>query len=250
MLFAFIIIGLIQGLTEFLPVSSSGHIVLATKLFNLNVDTLFLTIFVHMGTLLAVIIVYRKRLWEMIRHPFTAYTFKILISTLITVICYLIFGDMVERAFGGEFLVYGFVLSAIVLIASDLMKPSFKPVGWGQSVVIGFAQGLALFPAVSRSGMTICASIFAGVGRSESADYSFILSVPVILGSSILEIPHLTSLPSNQIFPLICAFIVAFVSGILAIKLMISAIKKAKLSYFAFYLIILSIVLIALGYGC
>ena len=247
MLLEYILIGIIQGLTEFFLVSSCGHVVLATKWLGLNVDTMFLTIVVHLGTLLAVVFVYRKKLWQMIKHPFTKYNFKIVVASLVTLICYLIFGDLAESAFDGRFLKYGFLLSAIVLIVSDLKKPSFKPVGWGNAITIGLAQGLALFPAVSRSGMTICAGVLSGVNREEAADFSFLLSVPIILGSSILEFCNISSISGSQVLPLVCAFVFAFISGVLAIKIMLKAIKKAKLYYFALYLIILAIVLIALG---
>ena len=247
MLFTYILIGVVQGLTEFLPVSSSGHVVLLSKVLKLETDVFLLTIIVHLGTLISVLVVYRKKILEMIKHPFTKYNFMLVLSSVITFIFFLLFGDMVESAFGGKYLAYGFFFSAIVLIISDMAHHKTNNVGWWQAGVIGLGQGLALFPAVSRSGLTICSALLSGVEREKAADYSFLLSIPVILGSSIMEIGKITTISQNTVIPIIFAFIFAIISGILAIKIMLKAIKKAKLHYFALYLIILSITIIAFG---
>lgn len=243
-----IILGIVQGLTEFLPVSSSGHLVLFQKIFGVEVDCLFFDIVVHLGTLLAVIVVYHKSIWDMIKHPFSEKAQKLVIATLPTVVIAIVFKDIFKSSFDGNFLFVGFlVTAAIMFIASYSCKNNYqyKSLTYGGAAIMGVFQGIAIFPGVSRSGSTITSALVQGVRRSESSEFSFLMSIPAILGSLVFELFDVGSASLNVSFAaLVAGFVFSAVSGYIAIKFMLKVIKKAKFFWFGIYLLILSSVLI------
>ena len=243
-----IFLGIIQGLTEFLPVSSSGHLVLFQRIFGVDVDCLFFDIVVHLGTLLAVIVVYHKSIFEIIKHPFCEKAQKLVLATIPTVVIAIMFKDMFKNAFNGEFLFVGFLTTAIIMFVADYSCKNnyqYKSLSFGGATIMGVFQGLAIFPGVSRSGSTITSALVQGVRRKESAEFSFLMSIPAICGSLIFEFFDVGKASFNVPFAvLVAGFVFSAVSGYIAIKFMLKVIKKAKFFWFGIYLTLLSIVLI------
>lgn len=247
-----IVLGMVQGLTEFLPVSSSGHLVLLENIFGIGDASLFLNVVLHCVTLLAVVIYYRKKLWQMLKHPFQTLTLYLVISTVITCGIVLLFNDFFESAFSGALLVWGFLLSAIFLIVTEFIAKSYAKqdykyinVGLKESVMLGLFQGLAVLPGISRSGTTLCAGIVMGIEKKNALDYSFLMSIPIIIASLVYE---LIGADFDSIFmdvnvlQLILGGLTAFVCAILGIKLMLKIVEKVQYKWFALYLVILAII--------
>lgn len=247
-IFVAIILGLVQGLTEFLPVSSSGHLVLLEKIFGVENNVILFDVMLHIATLLAVIIVYRKSIWELLKNPFGEKMQKLVFATLPTCIIALIFKSFFEQSFNGELLYLGFLVTAIFLIIAQIVSEKeyqYRNLSYGNSIIIGIFQGLAIMPGISRSGSTITSAIVQGVRREQAAEFSFLLSIPIILASLVFECFKLSS--SVVTIPVSCFIVsslVALLSGILSIKIMLKVVKKAKYWGFSIYLILLSIFLI------
>lgn len=243
-----VILGLVQGLTEFLPVSSSGHLVLLEKIFGVENNVILFDVVLHVATLLAVVIVYRKTILELIKHPFCEKMQKLVFATIPTCIIALIFKGFFENSFNGELLYLGFFVTAIFLIIAQIVSQKeyqYRNLSYGNSIVIGIFQGLAIMPGISRSGSTITSAIVQGVRREQAAEFSFLLSIPIILASLVYEcfkLPSSTITISASCF--IVAFIVALIAGVISIKIMLKVVKKAKYWGFSAYLILLSIFLV------
>lgn len=238
-------LGVVQGLGEFLPISSSGHLILLEKL-GVGSQSLLFNIVVHLGTLLALVIVMRKSVWSVIRRPFQKKTLYILLACLPTFALALIFKYALPSLLEGELLGFGFTLTACMLFASEKLR-SGKPrlLNAAPSLICGVAQGIAVLPGVSRSGATVSALCLLGVDRAEAADFSFLLSIPVILGSAALEgADVLRGYAFLDVPPLALAVgaIAAFVAGIFSIKLFLKLIKDRSLLPFAVYTLLLGFV--------
>jgi len=254
-----ILLGIVQGLTEFLPVSSSGHLVLLYNIFGIEDNTVLVSILFHIATLLAVVIYYRKDIWILITHPLCKTNRKLVVTTIFTVIMYLLINPIVDYAFGGDTLFIFFIITAIILFVSDYIANKRKtpelvitdytahltdlPLSYTQAIIIGISQGIACIPGISRSGTTIATSRIIGCD-SISAKYSFLISIPIIVGSLILEIFEGGSLANVNIAGMIIGFIICFIVGLLCIKLMVEFVKKSKLQYFSYYLLAISAFLI------
>ena len=243
-----IILGIVQGLTEFLPVSSSGHLVLLENIFGIENNVILFDIVLHLATVFAVIFVYKKTILEIIKNPFGEKSQKILFASLPTFIIALMFKSFFENSFNGNLLVIGFTVTAVFLIITQVVSEKeyqYRKLSSGNAIVIGVFQGFALMPGISRSGSTITSAIVQGVKRDEAAEFSFLLSVPVILGSLFFELLKLKSMVINiPAYSFVVGFFFALLSGIFAIKVMLKVIKKAKYYGFAIYLILLSIFLL------
>lgn len=240
----YILIGIIQGLTEFLPISSSGHIVLFGSIFQLD-NLLLLSVVAHLGTLFAVIFCYRKTLKELIIKPFNKTNLNLIIATIPTVIIVLLFNVFLEEHFSINSLVWGFLISAVLLLIADLKKEGKKPINKRNALYMGLSQGLALLPGISRSGTTLMCGLMIGVEKQKALDFSFLMSIPVILASAVYEgIKLFTEPVAVSWLGIIVVMISSFVFGILSIKLMLKIVKKNKLYYFSFYLVILSLILL------
>ena len=239
-----IFLGIIQGLTEFLPVSSSGHLVLFQKIFGVEIDCLMFDIVVHLGTLLAVFIIYHKSILEIIKHPFGEKTQKLVIATIPTVIIAILFKDIFKASFEGSFLFVGFFVTAIMMFVTNYFCKAnyqYKPLTKGNAFVMGLFQGVAIFPGVSRSGSTISSALIQGVRRSECAEFSFLMSIPAILGSLVFELFDINAGAFNVPFAvLLSGFVCSAVSGYFAIRFMLKVIKRAKWIWFGIYLSVLS----------
>jgi len=249
-----IILGIIQGLSEFLPISSSGHLALTLGLMNIDEGLLF-TVVVHVGTLIPVIIVFRKDILALIKKPFQKMTYLLIVATIPAAIVALFFDDMIEAAFTSfNFIAIGFIITGIVLILTDRLKRNTKKsedISWLDAALIGLAQAVAVFPGISRSGSTIAAALSRGIDREAAAKFAFLMSIPAILGALLVKIISVVRgdilIEEINFIVLGAGFITAALSGYLAINFMLAAIKKAKLSYFAYYVLILS-GLVFIGY--
>ena len=266
-----IILGLVQGASEFLPISSSGHLVLFYNIFGIKENTVLLSVVLHIATLIAVFICYRKTLWYMIRHPFCNTNKKLLVATIPTVILALLLNNLVEKTFGNNFIIIGFLITAILLLISQSINNRHKltpskyflsknttssvtsrdmtdlDINYKQAVLIGIAQGLAVFPGISRSGSTIATSLIVGVNKTDAADFSFLLSIPVILGGLLQELIKFfkgNTAIGYSALSISTGCLCAFISGLFCIKLMLKMVKRQNLSWFSFYLALLSLVLV------
>lgn len=243
---ALFFLGLVQGLTEFLPVSSSGHLVLFSKLFGVE-EELFVSILLHVATLLSILVVYRKDVWQMIRHPFSKQTMMIVVATIPTCLICLALMPIIKLSFTGTILPICFLVSAILLMLSEnySKKKQTSPISYKSAFWIGVSQGFAVFPGVSRSGTTISAGLFAGNKKEDVAKFSFLMSIPIILLSLVMEIAEIAingmTIKTSAV-GMIIAFVTAFLVGIFAIKTMMKVTQKAKLRYFSYYLILLSVI--------
>jgi len=237
----YIFIGFIQGITEFLPVSSSGHIVLFGTMFELD-NLLLISIVAHIGTLFAVLYCYRKRIFDLIKHPKNKTNLNLIIATIPTIIIVILFNRFLEDNFSSKTLVWGFLVSAILLIIADLKKDGNKPVNKKSALYMGLSQGCALLPGISRSGSTLVCGLLVGVEKQEALDFSFLMSIPIIIASAVYESFKLfhSQITINWL-GIFLVMLSSFVFGILSIKLMLKVVKKNKLYYFSVYLIILSL---------
>lgn len=267
-----IIQGIIQGLTEFLPVSSSGHLSVAQHFMNVGEESLLISIVLHLGTLVAVFIAFGKTILGIIKEFFLSirdivkgeFSWKnmnderrmmvmIIIATLILVPVYL-FKDFFTSVEGdGDIIFEGcaFIFTAILLILSDACVKGYKTgkdISVKDAITVGLFQCVALFPGVSRSGSTTTAGLFCGLTRETAVTFSFILGIPAILGGSLLEIKEVVETGAEiDIVPLAVGFVVAAIVGFLSIKLVKLVIKNDKFKIFGIYTIILGILCIGTG---
>lgn len=247
-----LILGLIQGLTEFLPVSSSGHLTIAKALFGIETADLSFEVTVHAATVLATIIVFRKEIWQLICGLFkfkyneqTKYICMIAISMIPVFVIGMFFKDYVEALFGEGLLIVGICLSitAILLFFSEFKKKSQagdaaaeKPMTYKTAICMGLAQAVAVLPGLSRSGSTIATGLICGAGKEQVAKFSFLMVLIPILGEAFLDVVGGEMADSTAgLQALAIGFTSAFVSGLFACKVMIAIVKKAKLKWFALY---------------
>ena len=253
-----LILGLIQGLTEFLPVSSSGHLELGKAMLGIEAsESMSFTVVVHGATVLSTIIVFRKDIWNLIRALFqfqwneeTQYVFKIAVSMIPIGIVGLFFKEEVEGFFDGNLLLVGFMLILTAgLLAFTYYAPQKKSdITFKNAFIIGIAQAIAVLPGISRSGATISTGLLLGAKKEIIAKFSFLMVLVPILGANVKDL-YDTGLPTGEIgaTPLIIGFLAAFLSGLLACTWMINIVKKGKLIYFAIYCF--AIGSIAVGYS-
>jgi undecaprenyl-diphosphatase len=242
---ALFFLGLVQGLTEFLPVSSSGHLVLLSKLFLVD-ESLFVSVILHCATLCSILVVFWKDIVQMVKHPLSKNSMLIVIATLPTCIICLALLPIIKSSFAGEFLPICFLVSAILLLISEKMakKCKNKEISFKTALFMGVFQGFAAFSGISRSGSTISAGLLCGSKKEDVTRLSFLMSIPIILASlfmEILEIATVEKIESFSIFGLLLAFVTAFVVGVFSIKIMLKGSKKLPLWAFSVYLVAISI---------
>ena len=252
-----IILGIIQGLTEFLPVSSSGHLELAKAVFgdtSVPEESLTFTVVLHAATALSTIVIFRKEIAEIFKGLFQfkwneemQFSVKIILSMIPAVIIGLAFEKELESFFGGQILLVGVMLlvTAVLLLLADKAKNTNKKVSFTNAVIIGISQAIAMLPGISRSGATISTSVLLGVDRSRAAKFSFLMVVPLILGKVAKDLlSGDINFQGDDIVALSAGFIAAFVAGLLACTWMIALVKKSKLSYFSLYCAIVGVIAI------
>lgn len=250
-----IVLGLVQGLTEFLPVSSSGHLTFFELIFGFSQGSVFYNIVLHVATLIALVIVMWKDIVWLIKNPLSKLSFNLLISTLLTGVVGIAI-DLLVGASGNLLIIaIGFIITAVLLIILNHYVKNKKNVGKQveikQAIIVGIVQGIAVLPGLSRSGSTLASGVISGASQEQSAKYSFLLSIPIIIFGTIYEtykgFKYGFGFSSQDILPMILGFIVAFVSAILTLKLMFNLIKKNKWLWFSLYLVMFAILIIVVG---
>lgn len=247
-----LILGLVQGLTEFLPVSSSGHLAIGREILGVEAaEDLMFEVVVHSATVLATIVVFRSQIWKLLKGLFafrnndeTDYVLKICVSMIPVFVVGMFFKDYVEDLFS-SLLVVGIALlvTAVLLAFSDWfsgrqsgLKEHRNGISYGQALIVGLGQALAVIPGLSRSGTTISTGLLSGVKRESMAQFSFLMVLVPILGEAFLDIVG-GDFASSSVgsVPLLLGFAAAFLSGLFACKVMIALVKRARLKWFALY---------------
>ncbi|MFA5302408.1 MAG: undecaprenyl-diphosphate phosphatase [Bacteroidales bacterium] len=257
--FEALVLGLIQGFTEFLPVSSSGHLVIVKNLFGIETTDASFEIIVHAATVLSTVVVFWKPLWEMIRDSFSfkktesaGMALRILLSTLPVLVVGLFFKDKIEALFTGALSIVGWMLllTAVLLMLAQWLsgirqkRGSTHPIGYRDAFLMGIAQAFAVIPGLSRSGATIATGLSLGGQKDKIAPFSFMMVLIPVLGETFLEIvsggfaPDVTGLPFHA---MAIGFISAFIAGLLACKLMIAIVRKVKFTWFAIYCLLVGL---------
>jgi undecaprenyl-diphosphatase len=253
-----IVLGVIQGLTEFLPVSSSGHLELAKVILgdtSVPKESLTFTVVLHFATALSTLVIFRKEVSEIFKGLFqfkwneeARFSVKIILSMLPAILIGLLFEEQLKSFFGGKIVLVGvmLLLTALLLLLADKAKSTDKKVSFSNAFLIGVSQAIAMLPGISRSGATISTSVLLGVDRTKAARFSFLMVVPLIFGKIGKDLlSGDLNFQSSEITPISAGFVAAFVAGLLACKWMISIVKKSKLSYFSLYCAIVGIVAIS-----
>jgi len=252
-----VILGIIQGLTEFLPVSSSGHLELGKAILGDNSvpkESLLFTVVLHFATALSTIVIFRKDILQIIKgvlkfewNEDLQFISKIALSMLPAVIVGVFFEEQLEQLFGGNILLVGCMLlvTATLLFLADKAKDTQKKVSFSNAFIIGISQAIAMLPGISRSGATISTSVLLGNDKTKAARFSFLMVVPLIFGKIAKDVlgGELTY-DSSSFTSLSAGFIAAFVAGLFACTWMISLVKKSKLSYFAIYCVVVGLIAI------
>ena len=253
-----LLLGLVQGLTEFLPVSSSGHLAIGKALLGVESGgDLVFEVTVHAATVLATIVVFRKQIWKLVCGLFkfkynheTDYIAKICLSMVPVLIVGLFFKDQVEAAFDSMLVVgIALIVTALLLAFSDWMSGRWKEtreyrngISFWQALVVGVGQAFAVIPGLSRSGTTISTGLLCGVKRQNMAQFSFLMVLVPILGEAFLDVVggDFTA-SSTGVLPLLVGFAAAFVSGLFACKVMIALVRKAQLKWFGLYCLLVGL---------
>ena len=251
-----LLLGLVQGLTEFLPVSSSGHLELGKALLGVDaVHSLTFTVVVHGATVLSTIVVFYKDIWDLIKGVFafkwneqTKYISKLLISMIPVGFVGLFFKEEVESFFTGNIAFVGSMLlvTSVMLAFTYLKKSNVRKVSFLDSIIIGIAQAIAVLPGISRSGATISTGLLLGDKKETIAKFSFLMVLIPIIGANLKDLfsGEMISEQGVGAIPLLVGFIAAFISGLLACKWMIGIVKKGKLIYFAIYCFVIGLIAI------
>jgi undecaprenyl-diphosphatase len=250
-----IVLGIVQGLAEFLPVSSSGHLVIGSELLGINTsENLTFTVVVHAATVLSTIVILWKEIFRLFKGLFafkwndeTQYILKIAISMIPVMIIGLFFKDIVEQIFGSGLLIVGccLLLTALLLSFAYFAKPRQKEkISWLDALIIGIAQAIAVLPGLSRSGSTIATGILLGNKKEAIAKFSFLMVLVPILGEAFLDIKDYLGTQTADAgmsgLALFSGFMTAFITGCIACKWMINIVKKGKLIYFAIYCLLVA----------
>jgi len=264
-----IILGVVQGLTEFLPISSSGHLVLGEFLLKVKFDDISFEVFLHFGTFLSVVIVFRHTIWSVLK----AVWFKIssvfirgvatsksedwhlflliIIGSIPAGIAGMLFKDYVEKSFSSvPFVGVMLLITGTVLIVTRFFGATREKLNSGDAFLVGLAQALALLPGISRSGLTISTGIFKKVKPSKAAEFSFLLSLPAILGASLFELKGTVSHANlgQDLWIYLTGAVTAFVAGYLAIRFLLKVIRKGKFQYFGYYCLAVGLLFLFITY--
>lgn len=254
-----LILGLLQGLTEFLPVSSSGHLEIGHAILGVKTENnLLFAVTVHVATVLSTLVVFRKDIFKLLTDLFafqwnesTQYIFKLLFSAIPVLILGLFFAEQIEQLFTGNLILVGSMLliTASLLAFAHFAKKRKMQITWGKAFIIGIAQALAVMPGISRSGATIATGLLLGTKKDEVARFSFLMVLIPILGAAFLDLAggDFSEESAISTLPLLVGFLAAFISGLLACSLMIKVVKRGKLIYFAVYCLIVGLIAIFAG---
>jgi len=254
-----IILGLVQGLAEFLPVSSSGHLVLVAEFLNFQDKGITFEVFLHFGTLLATFVAFRYEISKMLMAPYYVWVKKstdaelneylrwdyyVIVASIPAAIVGLLFKDQIEAFFSSTLFVYAMLfVTGLIVSSTRYLEERGKKFNYSNSFVIGIAQAFAILPGISRSGSTIFSGMAFGISRDKVARFSFIMSLPAVMGAVVLKVSDVmqTQLTSDQVTNYIVGTFVAFVSGWLAIIWLLEVVKKGRLQWFGYYCLLISV---------
>lgn len=253
-----LILGIIQGLTEFLPVSSSGHLELGKAILGtVPEENLTFTVILHFATALSTIIIFRKDILEILKGLFQfenneafQFSLKIVLSMIPAALVGVLLEEEIDALFTGNVFFVGcmLLLTAGLLLLADKAKNTGKSLTVPNAILIGISQAIAILPGISRSGATISTAVLLGVDKEKSARFSFLMVVPLIMGKIAKDIlGGDINLQSTEIMPMTVGFIAAFISGLLACTWMIKLVKNSKLSYFSIYCLVVGIIAIVVS---
>lgn len=254
-----IILGIIQGLTEFLPVSSSGHLELGKAILgSVPEENLTFTVVLHFATALSTIIIFRKDIIELLTGLFQfknneafQFSLKIVLSMVPAALVGVLLEEELDALFSGNVFFVGcmLILTAGLLLLADKAKRTDKDLSLFNAAIIGISQAIAILPGISRSGATISTAVLLGVDKERSARFSFLMVVPLIFGKIAKDVlGGDISFSSSESLPMFIGFIAAFLSGLVACTWMIKLVKKSKLSYFSIYCLVVGIIAIAVSF--
>jgi len=262
-----LLLGILQGLTEFLPVSSSGHLVLAENFLKVNPPGITLEICLHLGTLLAIMTIFRREIGKILAslaHIFKTGKHRRREDPYLRLLGFLLLGTIPIALMGGLFregigrlfvcpriVSLMLIITGIILWATKRLKGErrkLNKLNIRDALGIGLAQAIGLVPGISRSGVTISCGLFRGLNRELAYKFSFLLAIPATIGAAGLELRNLSTIPKENIYPLIIGTMAAFLSGLLALKVLLSIIKKGRFSFFAYYLWFIGLASLAILY--
>ncbi|MDD2619092.1 MAG: undecaprenyl-diphosphatase UppP [Syntrophomonadaceae bacterium] len=238
------ILGAVQGLAEFLPVSSSGHLVIFQHIFGIEEGPITFDVLVHMGTLIAVFIAFRDDILNILKHPFDRLTWLIIVGCIPAGIAGYLLAPVFEKAFESLLVVgIGLIITGLLLKVSEYLANQHfglkteEETTYKDVIFIGIMQAIAIIPGISRSGSTIAAGLVSGLDREFAARYSFLLSIPVILGAGVLQLKDLfvSGIPSENILPYIIGPVTAALFGYFAITVVMKMVRRGNLSVFSYY---------------
>lgn len=256
--FEAVVLGLIQGLTEFLPVSSSGHLEIAKSFFGIDAESSFyFTVAVHGATVLSTIVVFREEILTLIKgglkfrmNEETAYILKLIISMIPVGIAGILFKDEVESLFSGNMVFVGLMLlvTAVLLLAGHIVRKRNRNISYIDALLIGIAQAIAVIPGISRSGATISTGLIIGNSKDRIARFSFLMVLIPVIGANILELLSGDFISvSSSFYVIVIGFITAFISGYIACKWMISLVRKSRMIWFSVYCFLVAVITILIG---
>ena len=271
--FESVVLGLVQGLAEFLPISSSGHLALLQQFFGIEEDNVLLfAVLLHVGTLISVFIVYWKDIWELLvelvltikdlftgkglrldERPVRKLGVMIIVATIPTGIMGVLFNDFFNSLYNSVVPIgVGLIITGFLLVIAERMCDSnrgIKQMNYRNALFIGFVQGVAICPGISRSGSTLFGSLICNLDRKFAVKFVFLISIPSILGSAVMEAPAAikAGMDMSQLGPVLVGMAVAAVSGLIAIKSMIKIVSSKKLSYFSYYVWIVGLAVVLYG---
>lgn len=260
-LFEAILLGIIQGLTEFLPVSSSGHIELGKVLLGEEkaLSGLDFSILVHVATALSSVIIFRKEIIDLLKgllefkqNDSLNYSLKLILSALPVVIVGMLFMDQIDQLFEGRILLVGcmLLLTALILFLTTRSAPKERSVSWKDAIILGLAQTVAVLPGISRSGSTIATGLLLGVEKQKAAQFSFLMVLIPIFGKALLDIKDVIEDPTTWTLSTettVAGFLAAFLSGLFACTVMLRIVNKGKLYYFSIYCLVVGLIAIVAG---
>ena len=249
-----ILLGIIQGLTEFLPISSSGHLVLGQHFLSIENSGILLEVVLHLGTLLSILLYYRHDIFDLLQGIFKRdadslhYSFMVVVATIPAVVVGLLFKSQLESLFLPQFVPYMLLITGVVLLTTKYATETQLTMTYKIAILIGCAQVFAMLPGISRSGMTISLALFLGIHQKDVGKFSFFMAIPVLLGAGILQLKDVSEIPL-QVWPLFLGFLSAFISGFIVIKWLIKIISKQHFWKFSIYCIFVALICIFVGVG-
>lgn len=245
-----IILGAVQGLAEFLPVSSSGHLIIMQRWLGVEQGGLFFDVMLHIGTLIPVFVVFFKEIIGLFKRPFGK-LWMLIIASIPAGLTGMLLGDFVEGAFYGSdmlaacLLAGTFLLTATELFVSEIVSKKYEralPLGYKSAIAMGVAQSVAIVPGLSRSGTVISAGCYCGVKREQNANFAFLMSIPVILGAAVVSgYKSVKEGIAIEVLSLVLGVVTAAITGYIAIKVMLKIIKKANYKWFSLYLVLMAV---------